>query len=160
MMLHEELREARRRAGLSQDALAKKTGIPRNQIVRAERGDNITVDTLRKIAVQLPVEQLTLIDTKSLLVDVMPEPERLFLEAAETVIHMTAALRTALTHALRAGQAVEHARRLNPLPVVEPAPPEKEADTMALLRDLDGMVDDLFATYKFAAAHDAKSLMH
>ncbi|HYC91365.1 MAG TPA: helix-turn-helix transcriptional regulator, partial [Thermoanaerobaculia bacterium] len=45
-LLHEELRRAREKAGLSQQALADLAGIPRNQIVRAERGENITVDTL------------------------------------------------------------------------------------------------------------------
>src|SRR6188508_1773241 len=116
MMLHEEIRAARLKAGLTQEALAKAAGIPRNQVARAERGENITLDTLRKIAVKLPVDQLTLINMKTMVVDVLPEPEQLFIEATQTVIHMTFAMRTALTHALAMGQAVEALRRRHPLP--------------------------------------------
>ena len=159
-MLHEELRAARLKAGLTQEALAKAAGIPRNQVARAERGENITVDTLRKIAVQLPVDQLTLIDMKSMMVDVLPEAEQLFQEAALTVIHLTQALRTALTHALTAGQAVESMRRRNPLPKEKEPESDGQPELMALLRGFEGTVAGILTTYRSASGRDARSLSH
>ena len=158
-MLHEELRAARLKAGLSQEALAKAAGIPRNQVARAERGENITVDTLRKIAVQLPVDQLTLIDMKSMIVDVLPEAEQLFQEAVQTVMHLTQAMRVALTHALTAGQAVESMRRRNVLSEEEPES-AGQPELMALLRGFEGTVDGILTTYHSASRHDARSLSH
>src|SRR5687768_933061 len=115
--LHEELRRAREQAGLTQQALAAKAGIPRNQIVRAERGENITVDTLRKIAAFLPVTELTLLDSTSFRVAAIPEPERLFLGALKNVIYLSEALRGAINLTLEAGAVVEAAHRAS-------APPE------------------------------------
>jgi transcriptional regulator with XRE-family HTH domain len=162
MMIHEEIRAARLKAGLTQEALAKAAGIPRNQIARAERGENITIDTLRKIAVHLPVDQLTLINMKTLIVDVMPEAEQLFAEATQTVIHLTRAMRTALTHALTAGQAVESARRRNPLLQQAEAPAEEQRtpDVMTMLRSFESTVDGLLSTYQFVAGRQSQSLNH
>ena len=163
-MLHEEIRAARLKAGMSQEALAKAAGIPRNQIARAERGENITIDTLRKIAVQLPVEQLTLINMKTMVVDVLPEPEQMFIEASQTVIQMTYALRTALTHALAAGKAVESLRRRQPLPEREEREPAgqepPQPNLMAVLRNLESTVDGLLTTYQFMSGRDASPLTH
>lgn len=159
-MLHEELRAARLKAGLTQEALAKAAGIPRNQVARAERGENITVDTLRKIAVQLPVDQLTLIDMKTMLVDVLPEAEQLFQEAVQTVMHLTQAMRVALTHALTAGQAVESMRRRNALPEREEPAPDGQPELMSLLRGFEGTVDGILTTYHRASGRDARSLSH
>jgi transcriptional regulator with XRE-family HTH domain len=114
--LHEELRRAREKAGLSQQALADKAGIPRNQIVRAERGENITVDTLRKIAAYLPVTELTLLDTKSFRVDIVPEPEKLFFASLENVLRLADALHGAILLTMDARSAVEAARRAAPPP--------------------------------------------
>jgi transcriptional regulator with XRE-family HTH domain len=155
------LREARLKAGLSQEALAKLAGIPRNQVVRAERGDNITVDTLRKIAVHLPVSQLTLIDMKTLMVDVLPEPERLFFEAADTVVHVAAAMQTALTHAMTAGRAVESARRNQPLPSdLERGEGERPDDLMALLQALLQTVTGLLSAHQVRTPRSAKITDH
>jgi transcriptional regulator with XRE-family HTH domain len=77
-LLHEELRKGREKAGLSQKALANLAGIPRNQVVRAERGENITVDTLRKIVAHLPLTELSLLDTKGFRIDIVAEPEKLY----------------------------------------------------------------------------------
>jgi len=96
MMLHEELRRAREAAGLSQAALSARTGVPRNQIVRAERGDNITVDTLRRLAAHLPVTKLTLLDNIELRVNILAEPEKLYVGAAETVEKLAEAMTLAL----------------------------------------------------------------
>lgn len=96
MMLHEELRRAREAAGLSQAALSARTGVPRNQIVRAERGDNITIDTLRRLAVHLPVTKLTLLDNIELRVNILAEPEKLYVGAAETVEKLAEAMTIAL----------------------------------------------------------------
>jgi transcriptional regulator with XRE-family HTH domain len=161
MMLHEEIRAARLKAGLSQEALARAAGIPRNQVARAERGENITLDTLRKIAVQLPVDQLSLINMKTLIVDVMPEAEQLFTEATQTVIHLTMAMRTALTHALTAGKALESARRRNAILQEAQTPAGEEQtrpDVMTLLRSFESTVDSLLSTYQFVAGREAQSL--
>src|ERR1041385_5633625 len=74
MLLHEELRSAREAAGLTQTELAARAGIPRNQVVRAEKGENITLDTLRKIAAHLPLQNLTLLEKLKLDFDYIPEP--------------------------------------------------------------------------------------
>ena len=116
MLIHEELRSAREEAGLSQAELAARAGIPRNQIVRAEKGENITLDTLRKIAAQLPVENLTLLESVDLRIDVLLHPEKLFLLAEETVLHLTRALAFALHVAAEAREAMEHARRASSVP--------------------------------------------
>src|ERR1051325_11405886 len=79
MHLHEELRAAREAAGLTQTELAARAGITRNQVVRAEKGGNITLDTLRKIAAHLPIEHLTLLEKLKLDFDYIPEPEKLYL---------------------------------------------------------------------------------
>src|SRR5688572_10232449 len=110
-LLHEELRRAREKAGLSQQALADRAGIPRNQIVRAERGENITVDTLRKIAAHLPVTELTLMDTTGFRVDLFAEPEKLFVSSMENVLRLADALRAAIQLATQARTAVEVFRR-------------------------------------------------
>src|SRR5215210_4010973 len=112
--LHEELRRAREKAGLSQQALAQRAGIPRNQIVRAERGENITVDTLRKIVAHLPVTELTLLDTTGFRVDVVAEPEKLFAASLENVLRLAEALLGAIHLAMHARTAAETARRATP----------------------------------------------
>jgi transcriptional regulator with XRE-family HTH domain len=144
--LHEELRRAREKAGLSQQALAELAGIPRNQVVRAERGQNITVDTLRKIAAHLPVTELTLLETRSLRVDIVAEPEKLFLAALENVVRLTETLESAIQLAMQARVAVEVARRAGPLlPSVE----ESEAmDPVLLLRTFQRIADEIRAISK------------
>ena len=42
--------EARRNAGLSQQELANKSGVPKTTIARIERGNNTSIETLTKIA--------------------------------------------------------------------------------------------------------------
>jgi transcriptional regulator with XRE-family HTH domain len=54
MLTHDQLRLAREQTGLSQAKLAALTGISRNQIVRAEAGENITLDTLRRATRTIP----------------------------------------------------------------------------------------------------------
>lgn len=140
-LLHEQLRRAREKAGLSQQALAQRAGIPRNQIVRAERGENLTVDTLRKIAAHLPVTELSLLDTTSLRVDIVPEPEKLFLASIENVMRLAHALRGAIHLALEARTAVEAARRATPpLPGLEPS---ADIDPLLLLHGLDRIAGEI-----------------
>lgn len=131
-LLHEELRAAREKAGLTQQGLARLAGIPRNQIVRAEGGENITIDTLRKIAVHLPLTELTLLDTRQLRVDIIPEPEKLFFAAVQNVLHLTEGLRSALDLALEARAAMEAARRLAP-PLPEGVEPPASIDDSGLV---------------------------
>ncbi|HEU4888033.1 MAG TPA: helix-turn-helix transcriptional regulator [Thermoanaerobaculia bacterium] len=56
-MLHEQIREARLKAGLSQVKLAELAGIQRSLIQNLEDGRNVTLDTLRKIVPHLPSVQ-------------------------------------------------------------------------------------------------------
>lgn len=53
-MLHDDFREARIEAGLSQSELARRAGVPRRQIQLIENGANVTIDTLRRVAPALP----------------------------------------------------------------------------------------------------------
>lgn len=60
-MLHEEVREARIAARLTQSALARLAGVPRKQVRVLEEGANVTLATVRKIVAVLPnLKQLTL----------------------------------------------------------------------------------------------------
>lgn len=148
-LLHEELRRARERAGLSQQALADLAGIPRNQVVRAERGENITVDTLRKIAIHLPVTELTLMDTKGFRVDIIAEPERLFMAALENVMRQADALRGAINLAMETRRAMETARRATPpIPGEDQLP--ADVDPILLLRNLERIAGEIEAVGKEA----------
>ena len=145
-LLHEELRKAREKAGLSQKALANLAGIPRNQVVRAERGENITIDTLRKIVVHLPLTELSLLDTKGLRVDIVAEPEKLFLAALQNVINLGNVLGGAIQLAIEARVAVEVARRATPpLPGYEPS---ADVDPLLLLRGLERIAEEIAALGK------------
>ncbi|HEX7150504.1 MAG TPA: helix-turn-helix transcriptional regulator [Thermoanaerobaculia bacterium] len=143
--IHEELRRAREKAGLSQQALADLAGIQRNQVVRAERGDNITLDTLRKLAAHLPVTELTLLDTTGLRVDIIADPEKLFFAAMENVLRLTDALSAAVELAMEARSAVEVARRIAPpLPLPEGhEPAAAELDPGLLLRHLGRIAEEI-----------------
>ncbi len=60
--LGEELRERRNKLGVSQEAFAHEAGVHRNVIGLVERGtDNLTLDTLIKIAAALDVRVSELI---------------------------------------------------------------------------------------------------
>jgi transcriptional regulator with XRE-family HTH domain len=139
MLIHEELRKGREEAGLSQAELAARVGIPRNQIVRAERGDNITLDTLRKIAAHLPVEQLTLLEKVQLRVDILPEPEKFYFASMSTLMKVTDALGAALQTAMVARAAMASARRAEPLPYAEGG----DVDTLLLLKSMENMYHQL-----------------
>ncbi|HEY4639871.1 MAG TPA: helix-turn-helix transcriptional regulator [Thermoanaerobaculia bacterium] len=146
-LLHDELRKAREKAGLSQQALANLAGIPRNQVVRAERGENITVDTLRRIVAHLPLTVLSLLDTTEFRVDIVPEPEKLFFAAMENVLQLTNALNGAIQLALDTRMAVEVSRR------AAPALPEghklsADVDPLLLLRGLERIAGEIEALGK------------
>jgi transcriptional regulator with XRE-family HTH domain len=140
--LHDELRAAREKAGLSQQALADRAGIPRNQVVRAERGENITVDTLRKIVAHLPLTELTLLDTKDFRVDIIPEPEKLFFAAMENVVRLASALSGAVRLAMEARTAVEAARRATP-PLPDGIKLPADVDPLLLLRGLERIAGEI-----------------
>jgi transcriptional regulator with XRE-family HTH domain len=53
-MLHEDFRNARLAAGLSQSELARRANVSRRQIQLLENGANVTLDTVRRIAPLLP----------------------------------------------------------------------------------------------------------
>jgi transcriptional regulator with XRE-family HTH domain len=118
-MLHDELRSARQRAGLSQTELANLSGIPRNQIARAERGENITLDTLRKIVVHLPIEVLPLIEKVDLTVDIFPHPEKVYGATVDAVQQAAAALAAALRASSAARSALASARKSVPMPAAD-----------------------------------------
>lgn len=139
MLLHEELRKAREEAGWTQARLADRIGIPRNQIVRAERGDNITVDTLRKIAAHLPVESLTLMEKIKLSVDILPEAEKFYFASMGTLAQVSRALGSALETAMAARAALMNARLAEPLPFSEGG----EVDTLLLLKRMENLYNEL-----------------
>ena len=127
---------------MSQQALADLAGIPRNQVVRAEKGENITVDTLRKIAIHLPLTELTLMDTKGFRVDIIAEPERLFMAALENVMRQATALRGAINLAMETRRAMETARRATPpLPGEDQLP--ADVDPILILRHLERVADEI-----------------
>jgi transcriptional regulator with XRE-family HTH domain len=140
MFLHEQLRVARMRAGWTQSELAARVGIPRNQIVRAEKGENITIDTLRKIAAHLPVDNLTLLEKVKLNVDVFPEPERVYYSAMGTLTHLHQAMTSALDLAMSARVALMSARRKEPLPY---SVGEGEVDDLFLLKSAENLYREL-----------------
>lgn len=53
-MLHNQIREARIKAGLSQMQLARLAGIQRSLVQNLENGRNVTIGTLRKVVRHLP----------------------------------------------------------------------------------------------------------
>ena len=60
----DNVRKARKKAGLSQDKLAREAGVAYNTVVKIESGENPnpTIDTLKKIARALNVGVGDLID--------------------------------------------------------------------------------------------------
>ncbi|HJW96275.1 MAG TPA: helix-turn-helix transcriptional regulator [Thermoanaerobaculia bacterium] len=152
-LLHDELRKGRERAGLSQQALADQAGIPRNQVVRAERGENITVDTLRRIVAHLPLTTLSLLDTTEFRVDIVPEPEKLFLAAMQNVLQLANALNSAIRLAMETRTAVEVTRRAA-LPLPDGYKASADVDPLLLLRGLEriaGEIDALGKDMKIAS---------
>jgi DNA-binding XRE family transcriptional regulator len=49
-----EVREARLKAGLTQDGLARLAGVQRKQVIALESGKNVTLATVERIASKLP----------------------------------------------------------------------------------------------------------
>jgi transcriptional regulator with XRE-family HTH domain len=145
MLLHEELRAAREAAGLTQSELAKQAGIPRNQVVRAEKGENITLDTLRKIAAFLPLENLTLLEKLKLDFDYIPQPEKLYLGALTNVSQALEALRSAIGVAMAARLALATARRADPNPTSEGM---NKVDDLLLLKTIGRSIEDVAARLK------------
>ncbi|HEV7487040.1 MAG TPA: helix-turn-helix transcriptional regulator [Thermoanaerobaculia bacterium] len=145
MLLHEELRAAREAAGFTQSELAKQAGIPRNQVVRAEKGENITLDTLRKIAAFLPLENLTLLEKLKLDFDYIPQPEKLYLGALTNVSQALEALRSAIGVAMAARLALATARRADPNPTSEGM---NKVDDLLLLKTIGRSIEDVAAKLK------------
>jgi transcriptional regulator with XRE-family HTH domain len=145
MLLHEELRAAREAAGLTQSELAAQAGIPRNQVVRAEKGENITLDTLRKIAAFLPLENLTLLEKLKLDFDYIPQPEKLYLGALTNVSQALEALRSAIGVAMAARLALATARRADPQPTSEGM---NKVDDLLLLKTIGRSIEDVAARLK------------
>ena len=143
MLLHEELRRAREELGVTQAELAARAGIPRNQVVRAEKGENITLDTLRKIAAHLPVESLTLLEKIPLKVDLLPHAEKVYFGAMKTLMAMTGAFNAALDVALASRSSLGEARADSPLPFTQPAPGGEVVDDLLLLRSMKNSVAEL-----------------
>ena len=141
-MLHDELRRGREAAGLSQTQLAALAGIPRNQVARAERGENITIDTLRKIVVHLPIEVLPLIEKVNLAVDIFPHPEKVYFATVDSVQQMASALAAALEAAMTAQTVLALARKSVPLPDVD-GEPTADVDPTLLFRKLEQVAKKL-----------------
>lgn len=110
MLVHEQLRQAREQIGLSQAKLAALTGLSRNQVVRAEAGENITLDTLRRILVHLPIDEVTLLERVRIKVDYLNPAEKMFFGIGETLSHLIQATLSAMTLAMKAKDEMFMAR--------------------------------------------------
>jgi transcriptional regulator with XRE-family HTH domain len=67
-MLHDDIKRARMAAGLSVAEVARAAGLPRQRVYSLERGENVTVDTIRRIVAAIPNLRVTLGEPE-------PEPE-------------------------------------------------------------------------------------
>jgi transcriptional regulator with XRE-family HTH domain len=59
-MLHEDVKRGRMAAGLSVAEVARAAGLPRQRVYSLERGENVTVDTIRRIVSVIPNLRVTL----------------------------------------------------------------------------------------------------
>jgi transcriptional regulator with XRE-family HTH domain len=109
-MFHERLRDARHARGLTQQRLAKLADVPRSQLQKLERGDNVTLATIQKT-----IGQLT-----GLRLDVVPESldvgeiQRNALEVRRILVELLAAVER-LIHATGASAGATGASA-GPLP--------------------------------------------
>jgi len=110
MLMHDQLKQARERAGLSQAKLAALTGLSRNQIVRAEAGENITIDTLRRILVHLPIDEVTLLERVRIKVDYLNPAEKMFFGLGEIMSHLVQATLSTMSLAMVAKDEMIMAR--------------------------------------------------
>jgi transcriptional regulator with XRE-family HTH domain len=110
MLMHDQLKQARERAGLSQAKLAVLTGLSRNQIVRAEAGENITIDTLRRILVHLPIDEVTLLERVRVKVDYLNPAEKMFFGLGEILSHVVQATLSTMLLAMVAKDEMSMAR--------------------------------------------------
>jgi len=148
-MLHEELRRAREKAGYSQAQLAALSGIPRNQISRAEKGENITLDTLRKIVVHLPVTELNLLDTVKLSTDTLPIHDKIYVGAMNTLHNVLKGLSAALEHTQDTFDALQQSRsRETP---EEADARGAEVDPSLVLKQIEGTLHSLDERLKHTA---------
>jgi transcriptional regulator with XRE-family HTH domain len=53
-MLHEDIKQARLAAGLTVSEVSRLANIPRKQVYALENGENVTLDTVRRIASVIP----------------------------------------------------------------------------------------------------------
>jgi len=53
-MLHEDIKQARLAAGLTVSQVSRLANIPRKQVYALENGENVTLDTVRRIASVIP----------------------------------------------------------------------------------------------------------
>lgn len=136
MLIPQQLRQAREEAGLSQAQLAARTGLSRNQIVRAETGQNITMETLQKIVTHLPVDELTLMDRVKIKMDYLNPAERMFFGIAETLASLTVATHSALKLAMEARVVLELARLAEAQQLGEERP-EPDVETEILLKKIE-----------------------
>lgn len=139
-MLHDELRRGREAAGLSQTQLAVLAGIPRNQVARAERGENITLDTLRKIVVHLPIQELPLIEKVNLSVDFYPQPDKVFDATIISVQKSAEAFLAAVQASMDAHVALAKARKAETID----SEPTADVDPRLLLRRMMVKLQETF----------------
>jgi len=98
-MLHEDIKRARMAAGLSVAEVARTAGLPRQRVYSLERGENVTVDTIRRIVAAIPGLRVTLGE---------PEPEpanNIDLDAARRAAFSLFDVATQLIRALGVGPA-------------------------------------------------------
>jgi hypothetical protein len=95
------------------------------------------------------VTELTLLDTKDFRVDVVAEPEKLFLASLENVLRLADALGGAIHLAIEMRTVVELARRATP-PLPGAEQPSADIDPLLLLRRLERIAGEIQALGKDA----------
>jgi transcriptional regulator with XRE-family HTH domain len=99
-MLHDDIKRGRMAAGLSVAEVARASGLPRQRVYSLERGENVTIDTIRRIVSVIPNLRVTLGE---------PEPERatasIDLDAARRAAFGLFDVATQLIRALGVGPA-------------------------------------------------------
>lgn len=127
-MIHDDVKAAREAAGLSVSEVAKRAEVPRQQVYALERGGNVTLDTLRRIASVIPnLERVTLGGMNILTANEdLDEARRAAVDLLDVAKRLIAALgargtRTAVVARQPASQSVRHGERQTAEPLEQRA---------------------------------------
>ena len=130
----DEIRQARRDAKLSQSELARRAGVPRSQLVRLEQGENVTIDTLKRVLGVLPhLKQITLL------------PGATAMAAGIDVDEVRAAAQELHESSARLLRAIGGGRPAEAQPGGGGAPVDRSMPDPALIERLERNIDELEA---------------